>query len=116
MYIGPGASPLQWDAAINKYVTNAAIIRSHNLGLPATIPLYNIHCITNLSYKSSLVAPTHVEYHCETHTLNSLTRSPWQAYPNKLLFNFKTLHLPQQPKSLRLMSLAGRTRNALSIF
>ena len=72
-------------------------------------------------YYSLTLSPHHTNHHslnppleCETHTLDSLTRAPWQAYPDALLYNTKQLHLPHQFKSLRLTSLAARTRTALA--
>ena len=114
MYIGPGASMVQYSAALKKFHKSVSRIRSLGLGLLPSIPLYNQQAFPTLAWKCAFVQPCPNTLHQERKSLQLLTNGPWNAIPNNLLYTLKQIGLPAQAHSLQAVSLAARTRNALN--
>ena len=113
MYIGPGASTIQYHSALQKFHKAVSHIRSLGLGLLPSIPLYNQQAFPTLAWKAAFVQPSHDTLQQERKSLQLLTNGPWNAIPNNLLYTLKQIGLPAQAHSLQSVSLAARTRNAM---
>ena len=113
LYIGPGSDEIQWTTPTNNYHNAVTHIRAHQLGLTASIPLYNMYALPRLSWKASFVPPSADTLRQQHICLQLLTNSPWHSFTNNTMFTLKQLGLPQQATSIESTSIAARTRNAL---
>jgi hypothetical protein len=94
MYIGPGSTPIQFSAPLQKFHTTVSRIRGLGLGLLPSIPLYNSQAFPTLSWKASFIHPDHDTLKHESKALQLLTNGPFNAIPNNILHTLKQLGLP----------------------
>ena len=112
VHCGPEAHVHQWIKPLKGFREASEYVRALNLGLAASIPLYNSLAHSKLAWLASHVNPSAEALKEEQYQIQKLTVGPWLAFPPALMFGLKAVGLPCSCRSLAIASRAGQYRNA----
>jgi len=114
IFLGFDALKVNWDAVSTEYLTVARFIGALDCGVITKISLYNMLAISKLSYVAAFLPPNREVLKVEKRALQLLLRGPWNAIPDGVVKNLKSLGFPVQARDLATISKAARVRVASS--
>ena len=114
IFLGYDALQINWDSVSLDYITVARFIGSLDCGMITKISLYNMLAISKLSYIAAFLPPNREILKIEKRALQLLLRGPWNAIPDGVIKNLKSLGLPVQARDLATLSSSSRVRVASS--
>ena len=105
---------INWDSVSDDFLNVARFIGSLDCGLVTKVSLYNMLAISKLSYVAAFLPPSRDILKVEKRALQLVLRGPWNAIPDGVFQNLKSIGFPVQARDLSTLSSASRVRVASS--
>ena len=116
LFVGHDTWEMNWDSPLSGFIETAKFIQTLQCGFSTQIALYNMLCVSKLSFIGKLFLPTARVLRAEAWATQLIQCGPWNAIPSTMMANHKSLGFPFETRLVSVSSAAAMTRCACVTF
>ena len=113
IFLGRDVQDLNWSAPLESYCEAVNFVRNLECGFCTTNSLYNILCMSKLSFVGQFFPPTPSVLRRENWGIQVIQKGPWNAIPSNIMAKLVSVSMPFEVLRIADTSKASMVRCAL---